>query len=78
MPAVLILISHKHVELLRRMLNCSLGDLCVILQLELLRRMLNCSFADRMCHIGYWIVPLHGELSSCMVHYKLECTNCDH
>ena len=53
-------------------------DLCIILHLELLRRMLNCSFADRMCHLGYWIVPLHGELSSCMLHYRLECMNCDH
>ena len=77
MPAVLIPSSEKHVELSRRMLNCSLADLCVILHLEFLRRMLNCSVADRMCHLRYWIVPLHGELSSCMVHYKLECTNCD-
>ena len=65
-------------KLSRRMLNCSLGDLCVILHLELLRRMLNCSFADRSRHLGYWIVPLHGELSSCILHYELECMNCDH
>ena len=82
MPAVSIPISHKHVELWRRMLHChdhcSLGDLCVILHLELLRRMLNCSFADRSRHLGYWIVPLHGELSSCILHYELECMNCDH
>jgi len=64
-------------KLSHRILNCSLGDLCVILNLELLRRMLNCSFADR-CHLGYWIVPLHSELSSCMLHYKLECMNCGH
>ena len=63
MPAILIPSSHKHVELWasnvelsRRMLNCSLGDLC------------SPRILDR---------PLHGELSSCMVHYKLECTSCD-
>ena len=73
MPAILIPSSHKHVELWasnvelsRRMLNCSLGDLCVMLHLELLRRMLNRLFADRICHIGYWIVL-------CMVNCHLAC-----
>ena len=65
-------------KLSHRMLNYSLGDLCVILHLELLHRMLNCSFADRSRHLGYWIVPLHGEWSSCILHYELECMNCDH
>ena len=56
----------SHVELFPWWVMCHLTSWIVTLHVDY------CSFAARRCHLGYWIVPLPGELSSCMLHYKLE------
>ena len=61
-----------HVGLFPWWFTCHLTSWIVTLHVDY------CSFTDRRCHLGYWIVPLPGELSSCMLHYKLECMSCDH